>query len=112
MLRIACDKIRIAHAEEMFVFDLSCIFSRDLLDVLVSNIACFTLMIVEEHVDIFTIIDCRNHQLTGKLGVSSSFIIILDLAILLLTIRWTQNIMPYMHGKDRVRHYRDKSVPL
>ena len=63
----------------MLVLDAGCVLARpNLLDIDVANVICFTLLVVEEHVDILTVVNSRDHEL--------SRLLLLDFLICSITI--------------------------
>ena len=58
MFAIATNEVWVTHAEEVFVFYLSSVIaSFDLFDIKISNVAGLGLLVVEEDVNIFAVID-------------------------------------------------------
>ena len=63
----------------MLVLDASCVLTRsNLLDIDVTNVICFTLLVVEEDIDILTVVNSRDHEL--------SRLLLLDFLICSITI--------------------------
>ena len=63
----------------MLVLDASCVLTRsNLLDIDVTNVICFTLLVVEEDVDVLTVVNSRDHEL--------SRLLLLDFLICSITI--------------------------
>ena len=97
MFTIATNEVWVAHAKEMFVFYLSSVISFfDLFDIQVTYVAGLGLLVVEEDINIFAVIDGRYHEFRRQLWCSAFWIV----WILRLTrkIGWSQYIMPDMHG--------------
>ena len=65
MVVISGNEVRVSHAEEVLVLEGGCLLTLlYLFDIAGANVASLTLLVEEVDGDIFTIVHCRDHQLS------------------------------------------------
>ena len=115
---ISADEVRVAHPKEVLVLNARRVLTRfDALDVDIANVVGFTLLIMEEDIDVLTVIHCRNHKLShwGVLvRLLLSFLIRRGRLISLIfpAIARSEFILAHVQGQDGVWHDRHELMCL